>query len=119
MPGDRDALARAIVELGGCEVIVLNSVAFDERDRAIVARATGRPVVLARRIVAGAIRLLLDQGVDPSGERGTCDRLRRAPRRLTPRERQVLSLMAEGLTSKAIGASSRSARRPSRSTARR
>jgi protein AroM len=104
MPGDRDALARAILDLGGCEVIVLNSVAFDERDRAIVARATGRPVVLARRIVAGAIRLLLDQGNDPSGEArgGPADYGERLSR-LTPRERQVLSLMAEGLTSKAIG----------------
>ena len=103
MPGDRDALARAILDLGGCEVIVLNSVAFDERDRGIVARATGRPVVLARRIVAGAIRLLLDQGGDEGGTRaGPADYGERLAR-LTPRERQVLSLMAEGLTSKAIG----------------
>jgi protein AroM len=104
MPGDRDALARAILDLSGCEVIVLNSVAFDERDRGIVARATGRPVVLARRIVAGAIRLLLDQGGEESGpsSSGPADYGERLSR-LTPRERQVLSLMAEGLTSKAIG----------------
>lgn len=104
MPGDRDALARAILDLSGCEVIVLNSVAFDERDRGIVARATGRPVVLARRIVAGAIRLLLDQGGEESGPSfsGPADYGERLSR-LTPRERQVLSLMAEGLTSKAIG----------------
>ena len=104
MPGDRGALARAILDLSGCEVIVLNSVAFDEGDRSIVARATGRPVVLARRIVAGAIRLLIDQGVGPSSalRSETADYGERLSR-LTPRERQVLSLMAEGLSSKAIG----------------
>lgn len=104
MPGDRGGLGRAILDLSRCEVIVLNSVAFDEGDRSIVARATGRPVVLARRIVAGAIRLLIDQGVGPSqaGRPETADYGERLSR-LTPRERQVLSLMAEGLSSKAIG----------------
>ena len=106
MPGDRDALARAILDLSGCEIIVLNSVAFDEWDRGTVSRASGRPVVLARRIVAGAMRLLLDQSGDvplPARPGGAPADYAERLGRLTPRERQVLSLMTEGLSSKAIG----------------
>jgi DNA-binding CsgD family transcriptional regulator len=102
-PGDRDGLARALVDLAESEIIVLNSVGFSEVDRAMVARASGKPVVLARRLVAGAMRLLLDGRRDVVRSHDTSPILAERLQRLTPRERQVLSLAAEGLSNKAIG----------------
>jgi DNA-binding NarL/FixJ family response regulator len=102
-PGDRDGLARALVDLADSEIIVLNSVGFSEADRAMVARASGKPVVLARRLVAGAMRLLLDGRRDVVRSHDTSPILAERLQRLTPRERQVLSLAAEGLSNKAIG----------------
>jgi DNA-binding NarL/FixJ family response regulator len=102
-PGDRDALARALVDLAESEIIVLNSVGFSEADRTMVARASGKPVVLARRLVAGAMRLLLDGRRDVARTYDTAPILAERLQRLTPRERQVLSLAAEGLSNKAIG----------------
>lgn len=99
--GDRDSLARAVLDLADCEIIVLNSVSFTEADRDMVAKASGKPVVLARRIIASAIRLLLYRSqpvVLPGGSPEFSERLLR----LTPRERQVMSLVAEGLSNKAI-----------------
>jgi protein AroM len=102
-PGDRDALARALIDLAESEIIVLNSVGYSEADRLMVARASGKPVVLARRIVAGAMRLLLDGRKGPPRSHDTSPILAERLQRLTPRERQVLSLAAEGLSNKAIG----------------
>jgi protein AroM len=101
--GDRDGLARAIVDLAESEIIVLNSVGFGEADRTMVARASGKPVVLARRLVAGAMRLLLGGRRDMHRFYDTSPMLAERLQRLTPRERQVLSLAAEGLSNKAIG----------------
>jgi protein AroM len=101
--GDRDGLARAIVDLAESEIIVLNSVGFSEADRTMVSRASGKPVVLARRLVAGAMRLLLDGRRDMHRFYDTSPMLAERLQRLTPRERQVLSLAAEGLSNKAIG----------------
>lgn len=98
---DRGQLAAALIDLAETDIIVLNSVAYTEADRAVVARASGKPVILARRIVSSAIRLLLYQaqtivlpGVTPEFSEKLA--------RLTPRERQVMSLVAEGLSNKAI-----------------
>lgn len=98
---DRDQLARALIDLAETDIIVLNSVAYTEADRAVVARASGKPVILARRIVSSAIRLLLSQAqtiVLPGVTQEFSEKLAR----LTPRERQVMSLVAEGLSNKAI-----------------
>ena len=99
--GDRNSLAGALLDLADCDIIVLNSVSFTETDRQMVAKASGKPVVLARRIMASAIRLLLyrPQAITlPGMPPEFTDKLMR----LTPRERQVLSLVAEGLSNKAI-----------------
>ncbi|MFT3818646.1 MAG: AroM family protein [Rubrivivax sp.] len=110
--GDAAALRRAADELRGCDLVVLNSVGFDEADREAVAARMGRPVILARRVVAGAIRLLLDPGgtrrapPPPADGRAGSDAAQAVAARiqtLTPRERQVMSLVAEGLSNKAIG----------------
>lgn len=104
--GMADSLREAATDLDSCDLIVLNSVSFTETDRGIVTRHTGKQVILARRMVAGAIRLLLDPGmraVAPVTETVPVrsdldDRIAR----LTPRERQVMSLVTEGLSNKAI-----------------
>lgn len=99
--GDKKLLASALIDLADAEIIVLNSVAFTEADRQMVAKASGKPVVLARRIVASAIRLLL-HGTHPVTLPGVSPEFSEKLLRLTPRERQVLSLVAEGLSNKAI-----------------
>lgn len=99
--GDKRSLAGALVDLADAEIIVLNSVSFTEADRQTVAKASGKPVVLARRIVASAIRLLL-HGTHPVALPGVPAEFSDKLQRLTPRERQVLSLVAEGLSNKAI-----------------
>ncbi|SFA72766.1 regulatory protein, luxR family [Rhizobium sp. NFR07] len=99
--GDKRLLASALVDLADCEIIVLNSVSFTEADRQMVAKASGKPVVLARRIIVSAIRLLL-LGTHPVAAPGVSPEFEEKLQRLTPRERQVLSLVAEGLSNKAI-----------------
>ena len=107
--GDAAALRRAADDLRGCDLVVLNSVGFTEADRDAVAARMGRPVILARRVVAGAIRLLLDPGgtrraaPPPAADSGAAQAVAARIQTLTPRERQVMSLVAEGLSNKAIG----------------
>jgi protein AroM len=99
--GDRQSLARALFDLAECEMIVLNSVSYSEADREMAAKVTGKPVVLARRIISSAIRLLLHRPHSISLPGVPSEFVERV-NRLTPRERQVMSLAAEGLSNKAI-----------------
>lgn len=110
---DPESLKEAATDLDSCDMIVLNSVSFTESDRAVVSGHTGKQVILARRMVAGAIQLLLDPGstraatpavapvaaAPPPRRLGVVDE---RIARLTPRERQVMSLVTEGLSNKAI-----------------
>jgi protein AroM len=105
--GDARELREAADALGDCDLVVLNSVGFGEADRAAIAARIGRPVILARRVVAGAIRLLLDPGgarINPRSvpEAESCEQVSERIQALTARERQVMSLVAEGLSNKAI-----------------
>ncbi|MFO1219450.1 MAG: AroM family protein [Burkholderiaceae bacterium] len=110
--GDAADLRRAADDLRGCDFVVLNSVGYVEADREAVAARMARPVILARRVVAGAIRLLLDPGgsrrpapplADGRADDGAATATAARMQTLTPRERQVMSLVAEGLSNKAIG----------------
>lgn len=102
-------LLRAADDLRGCDLLVLNSVGYVEADRVAITQRTGRPVILARRVLVGAIRLLLNPGgtrlpaPPEAGPRSGDAELAERIRSLTPRERQVMSLVAEGLSNKAIG----------------
>ncbi|MCR8546919.1 AroM family protein [Salipiger sp. P9] len=101
--GDRDSLARAVMDVADSDVIVLHSVSYTEADREIVAQASRKPVLLARRIIATAIRLMLQQAPLRSGPALSAETRRRLER-LTPRERQVATLVCEGLPNKVIAA---------------
>lgn len=100
--GNREELHSAAKGLKDCAYVVLNSVGFTECDRELVAALTEKPVILPRRIIVGSIHLILSAALQyaPSvftaGVRGRIDRL-------TNRERQVMSLVCEGLSNKAIG----------------
>lgn len=111
--GVADSLREAATDLDSCDLIVLNSVSFTEADRVVVTKHTGKQVILARRMVAGAIRLLLDPGMrgiqQPTQPQNTPAQTALARNdvneriaRLTARERQVMSLVSEGLSNKAI-----------------
>jgi DNA-binding CsgD family transcriptional regulator len=109
--GSSADMQRVALELSGCDLVVLNSVGYVEADRLALATLTHRPVILARRVVSGAISLLLDPGgtrvtsAPQAQARHLAERDEMAERvaQLTPRERQVMSLVAEGISNKVIG----------------
>lgn len=109
--GSAADLLRAADALRGCDLLVLNSVGYVEADRLALVQRTGRPVILARRVVSGAIGLLLEPGGTRIGAPRAAQARQDENRQdlqariaaLTPRERQVMSLVAEGLSNKAIG----------------
>jgi protein AroM len=54
-----DRFAEAGAELSECDVVVMHCMGYTEEQRRRVAEASGRPVLLARRLVASAVAQLL------------------------------------------------------------
>ena len=88
----------------------MHSVGYTQAMARQVAIASGRPVVTARRIIAGAMRLHLDAAGAETAQpragtsgRALVERLPSPARKLTGRERDVLSHVLEGHSNKAIG----------------
>lgn len=100
-PGDHGALVSAVGELRDCDVLILHSVTYSEREQQEVLRRFDRPVVLARQLVASAIREALDRLAAPCGPDSN-GALRERLRTLSPREREIMFLVAEGLANKEI-----------------
>lgn len=102
LPGDRAALLAAVEALDDKDIIILHSISYGEADRALVMAASGKPVVLARRAVAGSLGTLLQRLGDDGGDE-TGETLAARLRRLSRREREIMLLMADGLSNKVIG----------------
>ncbi|MFT3818647.1 MAG: AroM family protein [Rubrivivax sp.] len=58
-PYSGDRLDAAAQELAGCDLVVMHCMGYTEAMRARVAARTAGPVLLARRIVAGAVQQVL------------------------------------------------------------
>lgn len=101
-PGDHGALEVAIDELDDCDVLILHSVTYSEEERRNAAARSGKPVVMARRLVASAIREALDRLAAPSGSITSDGALSERLRTLSAREREIMFLVAEGLANKEI-----------------
>jgi len=112
--GEAARLADAAAQLGEADLILMHSVGYSEGNARRMAVATGKPVVTARRIIVGAMRLRLSElgaaprvvstGIPtaPLGSEALVDRLPPPSVSLTPRERQVLACVMNGEANKAI-----------------
>ena len=108
--GEAGPLEQAAAQLKQADFVLMHSVGYTEAMARQVAVASGKPVVTARRIIAGAIRLHLEAvaaeapvpGANASG-RELVERLPSPATKLTSRERDVLSHVLEGRSNKEIG----------------
>jgi len=100
---DESDWARVVAASADCEALVLNSVDYDEEAAVRLRRETGMPVILPRRVLASAIRLVLEVNQAPQLQSPAESVIAPLLERLTARERQVMWLMVDGLQSKQIG----------------
>lgn len=91
----------AATELEHCDYIVLNSVGYDEDDKRLMAELTGKPILLARQIITSSVLFILNATTQRPISRLPASLQERLDE-LTPRERQVMTLVCEGLSSKAV-----------------
>ncbi len=98
---NRNDLLNALLELSEADVILLPSMSYDEEDCRILTSVTQKPVLLGRRIVGGAIRLLLLSGRTGNGAI-LSQQLRERLAGLTSRQSQILDLVCAGRSSKQI-----------------
>jgi DNA-binding CsgD family transcriptional regulator len=108
--GEAGELEDAASRLKEADFVLMHSVGYTEAMARRVAMASGKPVVTARRIIAGTMRLHLEAGGSETGlVRGgvsgieLVERLPSPAIKLTRRERDVLSHVLEGRSNKAIG----------------
>jgi protein AroM len=112
--GEAARLADAAAQLGEADLILMHSVGYSEENARSISVATGKPVVTARRIIVGVMRLHLAElgtatgvvstgmPVAPLGGETLIDRLPPPSVPLTPRERQVLAGVMDGEANKLI-----------------
>ena len=104
-PGNEAALQSASNILRQCDILVLNSMGYTERDREIVMQYFDKPVVVVRKILAGKIASILKQ----SSQSAVGDKLLEGSilsnrlSKLTKRERQVFDNVVDGMGNKEIG----------------
>ena len=58
-PYEGDRFTQGARELAGADLVVMHCMGYTETQREVVARISGRPVLLARRLVATALANLL------------------------------------------------------------
>ena len=109
--GDATRLEDAAARLADADLILMHSVGYSEANARRIAAATGKPVVTARRIIAGAMRLHLKEltglpsatAAAPLKGEDLIDRLPPPAAALTQREREVLCGVLDGEANKTIG----------------
>jgi DNA-binding NarL/FixJ family response regulator len=111
--GEGAHLDDVVQRLANADLILMHSISHTEAMAQRMSLLTGKPVVTARRIVAGAIRLRLAELVEKAGrlqttdtafaEQSISDYLPNDGSVLTSREREVLAVLLEGLGNKEIG----------------
>jgi DNA-binding CsgD family transcriptional regulator len=108
--GDAGTLADAASRLTEADFVLMHSVGYTEVMAREVAMAAGRPVVTARRIIAGAMRLHLEAATAETPQpqlgvsgREMVERLPSPAHELTRREHEILCHVLEGRSNKAIG----------------
>lgn len=99
--GDEAGVRRAAAELENCDYIVLCSIGYDDADQRLMAGLTGKPVMLGRQVILSSTQLVLGAAATQS-ETALPPELQRRLDQLTPRERQVMPMVCEGLSNKAI-----------------
>jgi protein AroM len=104
--GESDRLEDAAERLAQANLTLMHSVGYTEAMAHQIAALTHKPVVTARRIIAGAIRLHLEnlaaRPSAPNTPAALMDRLPGQGKPLTPREREVVAAMLEGESNKKI-----------------
>jgi protein AroM len=108
--GEAGALEDAASRLKETDFVLMHSVGYTEAMARRIALASGKPVVTARRIIAGTMRLHLEGAASEAAParasasgRELVERLPSPAQKLTGRERDVLSQVFEGRSNKAIG----------------
>jgi DNA-binding CsgD family transcriptional regulator len=107
--GEAGSLADAASRVKEADFVLMHSVGYTEAMARQVAVASGKPVVTARRIIAGSMRLHLRAASETMPARtglsghSLIERLPSPAQKLTRRERDVLSHVLEGHSNKAIG----------------
>lgn len=108
--GETGRLEEAAARLKEADFVLMHSVGYTEAMARQVSATAGKPVVTARRIIAGLMRLHLGTGNETHAPRtGTIsgheliDRLPSPTQQLTRRERDVLSQVLDGHSNKVIG----------------
>ncbi|MDF2368417.1 AroM family protein [Sneathiella sp.] len=103
---NQDALLHAAKELRDQDLIVLNSMGYDQQVMDLVREASGRPVVQMRRIIAGTVAKMIKQSRDTSSGAGLLEgsALSQRLEKLTKRENQVFELLIKGFANKEIAA---------------
>lgn len=103
--GHAGSLDSTVAGLQGADLVLMHSVAYNEEAAQRLSATMRKPVVTARRLIAGAIRARL-QEINTNfmrGEKGVTlliDLLPTPETPLTPREREVLSLVLQGNSNK-------------------
>lgn len=96
-----EELRAAAMCLSDCDCIVLNSMGYNEANKQLVSELTHKPVLLPRRIILSSIHLIQSSFARPPVA-SLPENLARRLADLTPREKQVMALVCEGLSNKGV-----------------
>lgn len=101
-PEDEEALFKAAIKLADCDLVVLHSVRCCDAEAQLVKSVTGKPVVLARQVIANTLNRTIHNTLSKSQGNGEARNLLIKLRLLSRRERDVIPYVAEGLSNKEI-----------------